>query len=68
MIINKLQTGAGSSQVKTDILPVQGVLLYGLVRQSQQPEEAHLQSVSEPWMHNFATQIETVGVPVQLSL
>jgi len=55
-------------RIKAESVPVRGVLLYGLARQSQQPEAAHLEPVSEVWMRHLAGQIERAGLAVQLSL
>lgn len=55
-------------RLKAEAVPVKGVLLYGLARNSQQPEAEHLGQVDEAWMHRFAGQIEEAGLPVKLSL
>ena len=55
-------------QLKADAVPVQGVLLYGLARESMQPEAAHLFALDEGWMKAMAVKIERAGLPVKLSL
>lgn len=51
-----------------DRVPVQGVLLYGLARESYQPEAAELSALPREWMEHFAARIEAAGLPVRLSL
>ncbi|HKI59837.1 MAG TPA: radical SAM protein [Mariprofundaceae bacterium] len=55
-------------QLKADAVPVQGVLLYGLARESMQPEAAHLSALDEGWMKAMAVKIERAGLSVKLSL
>ncbi|WP_211236796.1 radical SAM protein [Chitinimonas koreensis] len=45
-----------------------GVLLYGLARESTQPEAPRLSRAPEVWMRELAARIETLGLPVKLSL
>jgi hypothetical protein len=47
-----------------DKVPVQGVLLYGLARESHQPEAEKLSALSRAWLESFARQIEAQGMPV----
>jgi wyosine [tRNA(Phe)-imidazoG37] synthetase (radical SAM superfamily) len=49
-----------------DKVPVQGVLLYGLARESHQPEAEQLSALSRAWLEAFARQIEAQGMPVRL--
>lgn len=49
-------------------LRLEGVLLYGLARSSQQPEAPLLSSLSDVRMREFAARIEATGLPVKLSL
>ncbi len=47
---------------------LRGVLLYGLARKSYQPEAPSLSPLPAAWMEAFAARIESVGVPVRVSL
>ena len=47
-------------------VPVRGVLLYGLARPSLQPEASELSPLPRPWMEDFASRIEALGLPVRL--
>lgn len=48
-------------------LVLQGVLLYGLARQSFQPEAGRLSALPAEWLESFANQIRTLGLPVRVS-
>ena len=50
-----------------DGVPIQGVLLYGLERQSHQPEAAELSKCPESWLKEFAQRIEERGLDVRVS-
>lgn len=54
--------------LQRDRVPVQGVLLYGVARQSMQPEAGRLSSLGEAWMQALAQRIEAVGLRVKWSL
>lgn len=49
-------------------VPLQGVLLYGLARDSQQPEAPRLSALPAAWLTEFAAQIESCGVKVKVSV
>jgi hypothetical protein len=49
-------------------LPLEGVLLYGLARESHQPEAEHLGRLDEAWMEGFASEIRAQGFEVRVSL
>lgn len=51
----------------TDGVPIQGVLLYGLARDSQQPEAEHLSALPVSWLNDFAAKIKTCGLAVKVS-
>ena len=51
-----------------DATPLGGVLLYGLERQSHQPEAAELSKLPERWLTEFAQRIEERGLPVRISV
>jgi len=55
-------------QLKAESVPVEGVLLYGLARESMQSEAEHLFALDEGWMKAMAVKIERAGLPVKLSL
>lgn len=42
-------------------IPLEGVLLYGLARQSYQPEAPDLARLPEEWLESFAQEIRAVG-------
>ncbi len=47
---------------------LQGVLLYGIARDSQQPEAARLKALPRVWLDDFAARITAVGVKVKVSV
>jgi hypothetical protein len=49
-------------------VPLEGVLLYGYARPSQQPEAGELAALPREWMERFASEIRAAGLPVELSL
>lgn len=49
-------------------VPVQGVLLYGLARPSQQPEAPHLSMLPADWLEAFAEKIRACGLAVKVSV
>lgn len=53
--------------VKAEELPLAGVLLYGLARQSHQPEAAELSRLDESWLEAWAERIRAEGVEVRVS-
>lgn len=48
-------------------IPLQGVMLYGLARPSQQPEAWRLSPLSVTWMKEFTQKIQTLGIQVKLT-
>jgi hypothetical protein len=48
-------------------VPLQGVLLYGLARQSMQVEAPRLSKVSQQWMDAFNAKIQSLGLNVKAS-
>ncbi|MDX8407742.1 MAG: radical SAM protein [Mariprofundaceae bacterium] len=55
-------------RLKTEEVPLTGVLLYGLARPSLQPEAKHVSALSADWMQKMKEDIERTGWPVKLSL
>jgi wyosine [tRNA(Phe)-imidazoG37] synthetase (radical SAM superfamily) len=49
-------------------VPLQGVMLYGLARPSLQSEAPRLSRLPEEWGRAFAAEIESLGLPVKLSI
>ena len=52
---------------KADRIPLQGVLLYGLARQSFQPEARRLAPLSPEQLNTFAQRIRALGVEVRVT-
>jgi pyruvate-formate lyase-activating enzyme len=48
--------------------PIKGVLLYGLARESMQPEARRLSRLPAAWLEDFAAAIRGAGVEVKVSL
>jgi wyosine [tRNA(Phe)-imidazoG37] synthetase (radical SAM superfamily) len=48
-------------------IPLQGVLLYGLARQSFQPEAPRLTPLPLAWLEAFAQRIRALGLPVKVT-
>lgn len=46
-------------------VPLRGVLLYGLARQSYQPEASRLSSLPAEWLDTYAEQIRSLGLEVR---
>lgn len=55
------------SGVLADGAPLAGVLLYGLARQSYQPEAPELAAVETAQLHGLAREIEALGLTVRVS-
>lgn len=54
-------------RIKSDGIPLQGVLLYGLARPSMQPQAPRLSSLPSAWLDAFADRIRDAGVEVKVS-
>ena len=48
-------------------VPFKGILLYGLARQSYQPESARLSKLDDGWLNAFAHRLRELGVTVNCS-
>ena len=48
-------------------LPLRGVLLYGLARQSFQPEAKRLSALPFAWLDAFAEKIRALGLEVKVT-
>lgn len=51
----------------TEGVPLRGVLLYGLARQSFQPEAARLGALPFAWLDSFAERIRPLGLEVKVT-
>jgi wyosine [tRNA(Phe)-imidazoG37] synthetase (radical SAM superfamily) len=56
------------ARAKTENLPLQGVLLYGLARPSLQAESSRLSRLPEEWLRALAARVEQLGWTVQVSV
>jgi wyosine [tRNA(Phe)-imidazoG37] synthetase (radical SAM superfamily) len=52
---------------KSERIPLQGVLLYGLARQSFQPEAPRLSALPPERLEDFARRIRALGFPVRVT-
>jgi hypothetical protein len=48
-------------------IPLQGVLLYGLARQSFQPEAPRLTPLPKEWLESFAQRVRALGLAVKVT-
>ncbi|MCZ6596585.1 MAG: radical SAM protein [Planctomycetota bacterium] len=55
-------------ELRSDDVPIRGVLLYGLARQSHQPEAPELAALPREWMEAWAERIRARGLEVKLSI
>lgn len=55
-------------ELQTRDIPFKGILLYGLARQSFQPESSRLTPVGNVWFESFAQRLRELGVAVKLSI
>lgn len=55
-------------ELQTRDIPFKGILLYGLARQSFQPEAARLAPVESAWFEGFSGRLRELGVTVKLSI
>jgi hypothetical protein len=58
---------AAVARIREQVIPVQGVLLYGLARPSLQPQASRLSALPAAWLDHFADAIRTAGLPVKIS-
>jgi hypothetical protein len=54
-------------RIKSDGIPVKGVLLYGLARPSMQPQAPRLSALSSAWLDVYADRIRAAGLEVKVS-
>ena len=55
-------------KIQQEEISLQGILLYGLARPSQQPEAPRLSKVSAEWIESFAARIKMLGLAVKVHL
>lgn len=54
-------------RIKSDGIPVKGVLLYGLARPSMQPQAPRLSALPSAWLDDYADRIRDAGLEVKVS-
>jgi wyosine [tRNA(Phe)-imidazoG37] synthetase (radical SAM superfamily) len=67
---SETETNAYINLLKASIsrdIPVKGVLLYGVERQSLQPEAESIKKLPESWLQNFADEIKALPMDVIVS-
>lgn len=53
--------------VKSRNIDIKGILLYGVERQSQQPEAKFIGKLPESWLQDFATRLEALAFDVNIA-
>jgi wyosine [tRNA(Phe)-imidazoG37] synthetase (radical SAM superfamily) len=48
-------------------IPIKGVLLYGVERESLQPEAKFIKKLPEPWLQDFAEKIQALSIDVTVT-
>jgi wyosine [tRNA(Phe)-imidazoG37] synthetase (radical SAM superfamily) len=56
------------ARLKAEGVPLRGIHLYGLSRQSYQPEAPRLSKLSDVWMETFAERLRALGTDVSVSV
>ena len=54
-------------RIKSDGVPIKGVLLYGLARPSMQPQAPRLSALPSAWLDVYADRIRAAGLEVKVS-
>jgi wyosine [tRNA(Phe)-imidazoG37] synthetase (radical SAM superfamily) len=54
-------------RIRSDGIPVKGVLLYGLARPSMQPQAPRLSALPSAWLDDYADRIRDAGLEVKVS-
>ena len=55
------------SRIVDDGIPLKGILLYGIVRPSMQPEAPRLSRLPLAWLEKYATEISKSGIEVRVT-
>jgi wyosine [tRNA(Phe)-imidazoG37] synthetase (radical SAM superfamily) len=53
--------------VKSIEIDIKGILLYGVERESHQPESRFISKVPEDWLRNFAASLDDLGFDINIS-
>ena len=53
--------------VKSREIDIKGILLYGVERESHQPESRFISKVPEDWLRNFAASLDDLGFDINIS-
>lgn len=56
------------AELVRDEVPLKGVLLYGLARESHQPEAEHLSALPGEWLEALGAEIRALGLEAKVSL
>jgi wyosine [tRNA(Phe)-imidazoG37] synthetase (radical SAM superfamily) len=56
------------ANLRQERVPIRGVLLYGLARQSLQPEAPRLSNLDVDWFDTLAKRLDALGLDAQVSL
>jgi len=59
---------AALRRIQQELIPIQGVLLYGLARPSMQPQASRLSALPADWLNAFADSVRAAGLLVKVSL
>ncbi|HMM46600.1 MAG TPA: radical SAM protein [Thiobacillaceae bacterium] len=55
------------ARIRREAIPVHGVLLYGIARQSMQPQAARLSALPPGWLEGFAERVRAAGLPARVT-
>lgn len=67
---DEIETNAYLQLLKATIsrnIPIKGVLLYGVERDSLQPEAKFIKKLPESWLQDFASQIQALSIDVTVA-
>lgn len=54
-------------RLRSEGVPLQGVMLYGVARPSHQPEAKRISELPEAWLDELANRIRMLGIPVTVT-
>lgn len=55
------------ARLRSEGVPLQGVMLYGVARPSHQPEAKRISELPEAWLDELANRIRMLGIPVTVT-
>lgn len=55
------------TRLRSEGVPLQGVMLYGVARPSHQPEAKRISELPEAWLDTLADRIRMLGIPVTVT-